>query len=55
MGRDSQGDQGGKFRKEGSKLTDSGVNTTFVCVNRQKPGEGRVLIKDRNLFESQMR
>ena len=25
MGRDSQGDQGGKFRKEGSKLTDSSV------------------------------
>lgn len=30
MGRDSQGDQGGRFRKEGSKLTGSGVNTTFV-------------------------
>lgn len=25
MGRDSKGDQGGEFRKEGSKLTDSGV------------------------------
>ena len=41
MGRDSQGDQGGTFRKEGSKLINNGV----LEARRRKSFH-----KDRNLF-----